>query len=201
VTRSRLILSDCDGCLLSWYTRFEQYIRSQGERPTDVKMGEYLLSRRYGLTVEQSTKYVEQFNRSEYMSNLEPLIDAKKWVAKLAEDGFRFVVISSMCDDPIPVRYRIQNLNDVFGDVFDNVICLKQGSRKGHILEEWKDSGLFWIEDHCVNASDGNRLGLKSILVESAYNEGCSNDALIRVPAANPWEQIYNIITEDYKDQ
>jgi hypothetical protein len=89
-------------------------------------------------------------------------------------------------------------LINVFGDIFDDVICLPMGSVKKEVLLHWKNTGLFWIEDYLRNAEDGYDLGLKSILITNPTNAKYETNGVIRVSENNPWEEIYNLVMQEY---
>ena len=84
------------------------------------------------------------------------------------------------------------NLQKLFGKTaFDSVVCLDTGADKNYALEEYANSGLWWLEDKPENADVGFNMGLKSILVEHGHNmhHKCP------YPMVKNWKEIYNIIT------
>jgi len=68
-------------------------------------------------------------------------------------------------------------------------VYLDTGADKDEALEQYRDSGCFWIEDKAENAELGIELGLESILVDHTFNQECT------VQRAKSWKEIYGIIT------
>ena len=123
---------------------------------------------------------VSKYNASRHIKHLEPHKDAVKYVKMLHEEGFSFVVISSLSDEFNAQAYRYENLCSLFGDdVFHtkDIHLLKTGQDKQELLEDkWGDFGYFWIEDHFRNAEAGHEVGLRSILIDSSYNRHYQTD-------------------------
>ena len=58
------------------------------------------------------------------------------------------------------------------------------------VLQEFKDTGCFWIEDKPKNAEVGKELGLDSILVAHEHNAGYKGE----IPRLWKWKYIYKHI-------
>lgn len=65
------------------------------------------------------------------------------------------------------------------------------GADKDEALEEYRDSGCFWIEDKVENAELGVELGLETILIEHGHNEDYENENIQKV---THWKEIYDLI-------
>ena len=105
--------------------------------------------------------------------------------------GYKFHAITSLSDSVDAWKHRVENLQSLFGnDVFTEVTCLSLGARKDKALARYKNSGLFWIEDHPVNADDGHALGLRSVLVEHEHNAS----HVCPYPVVENWSEIYSLI-------
>lgn len=193
-----IILTDVDGVLLNWNSAFEYYMGKEGYKLIGDQLNRYSLSKRFGVSREAMNEYINEFNNSKIISRLEPFKDAKKYVLKLVKDGFRFIAITNIGDSSTSYEYRKQNLISVFGDIFDDIICLPVGTSKYEVLSRWEDTGLFWIEDKFSNALDGHSVGLNSILIDADYNKDFSTTRFPRVSGETPWEAIYDMITEYY---
>lgn len=197
--KSRVILTDCDGVLLRWEESFDKFMASKGMPCLPNMEAEYSLAIRYGIPPEVSVyPLLQEFVEGPAIERLDPYADSVKYVAKLAALGFRFIVISSISSSSLSRYYRMRNLQTVFGDVFDEVICIETGANKYETLKQWKDSGYFWIEDHMQQAVSGYECGLKPLLLNHAYNEKYQNDLFPRIVGDNPWEQVYNLVCEEY---
>ena len=194
----KIILTDVDGVLLCWEDGFDAFIKNKGYQRIPNTDTEYSMAVRYGITVKQSMDYVKEYNEGEAMSCLLPFADSVKYVTKLANKGFRFIAVTSMSDNPGAKTRRTQNLKNLFGDVFDEVVCLEMNASKAHALMRWADSGYFWIEDHMRQAEAGHEAGLRTVLINHSYNSHYTTDLFSIVSHEHPWEEIYKMVCEAY---
>lgn len=189
---SRIILTDCDGVLLDWTTTFNQWMSERGLQQSPDATGYYRIQDQYEVTGIEAKKYTRLFNESAAIGFLQPLRDSVYWVRRLnQEHQYRFVVITSLSTDPYARQHRINNLQRLFGDVFEDIQCLDTGSDKHKALDYYRDSGLWWIEDKPENAEVGHDRGLRSILLEHDHNLGYGRAGILRL---KNWQQIYHAI-------
>lgn len=190
---TKLILSDADGCMVDWEGDFKRWMQSQGHR---LKYSDsYKLHHHFHeLEDQQIDRYVNDFCASDAIADLSPLLDAQEYIEKLyKQHDYRFRVITSIGTDPETIARRERNLNDLFGDAIESVICLEAGSPKDLILEPYRGSGLFWIEDRDINAIAGADRGLNSLLISHPYNR---NFKYPGVSLVTSWAEIYSIIAK-----
>jgi hypothetical protein len=196
--REKLIVTDADSVLLDWEYSFDVYANSRGFFKDATVKPSFELAPMYRIKDEHVLSLIKQFNESAAIGFLPALRDAYQWVRKLAEEGFRFHVVTAVSDDPYVKELRVRNLEKLFGKVFDHVECLPTGSSKKQYLEaNFKDSRLFWIEDHVKNAEDGLRAGMLPLIMAHGYNRDYQGP----IKRVMGWEEIYHIITESYKNQ
>lgn len=187
---TKLILTDVDGVLLDWEGAFHNWMESQGFERNGIAT--YDMHVAYGQKKAHVKALIREFNNSAWICCLEPLRDAVEGVQMLVDAGYRFGAITSLSLDPYAAKLREQNLKEVFGDVFDFVVCLDTGADKNEALAPYKDSGLYWIEDKPENAALGADLGLKSLLVRHDHNADFTYDG---VKVVDNWAQIVEIIS------
>ena len=192
------ILTDCDGVLLKWEDGFDAFIKSKGFVRRDGTEAEYSMALRYGVTTRETQAFIKEYNESSAMSCLAPFADSVEYVAKLAACGFRFTAVTSMSAQPDAKTYRTKNLKNLFGDVFDEVVCLEMGASKANVLMRWADSKLFWIEDHMRQAEAGYEAGLRTILINHPYNSHYTTDLFPKVSFETPWAEIYKMVCKEY---
>ena len=188
-----IILTDCDGVLLSWQHSFEWWMKRKGYKPQKVS---YYISETYGISQEKAYDLTKQFCESAACGYLPPMRDAIKYVKKLHEEhGAVFHCITSIGTDPYSVLLREKNLKRVFGKTaFERIVCLPCGGNKKETLERYRDSDFVWVEDKLENANLGAKMGLRTFLINHPYNEiGVLHDNVIRV---NNWKEIYDHIAE-----
>lgn len=186
----KLILTDCDGVLLDWDYHFYKWLK---ETEGYERLGpEYNIGKAIGVAQKTGAKFVNLFNRSEYMKTLSPMRDAIKYVRKLHEEhGYIFHVITSQTNCRLAQEYRKENLRNVFGEVFDGFTILNTGQDKDVSLKKWEGTECFWVEDKATNIKMGNDVGLRGILIDHTWNKTCSYEC----DRANNWKDVYNIIT------
>lgn len=198
--KEKIILTDADGVLLNWNDSFDKFAESEGFPRLPNTCSEYSISTRHGVSHHQGQELVKKFNESWRIENLAPFKDSVEYVTRLAQDGFRFVVVTSISDHPDAAERRRTNLINTFGDVFIDVQCLAQGASKHAALSKWSDSGYFWIEDHMRQAEAGHEVGLKTVLIRHPYNQHYSTDLFPVVSYETPWQEIYQLVTSHYAE-
>lgn len=188
--KENVILVDADGVLFDWAFSFDQWMISNGYSLVDENA--YKISKRFsGLAYPKSGELVRHFNESAQIRYLPPHRDAIKYVRELHESyGFVFHCITSLSNNRYAQRLREQNIRDLFGTAFDRVVCLDTGADKDDALEEYRDSGCYWIEDKVENAELGLSLGLNSILMAHGHNADY-NGAAKRV---QNWKEVLDIV-------
>lgn len=184
-----LVLTDIDGVMLDWELAFHDWMESKGFQRNSVAT--YDMHVVYGQKRSHVKALISEFNNSAWMCCLKPLRDAVDGVQRIADAGYRFGAITSLSLDPYAGELRKQNLNNLFGDVFEFVTCLDTGADKDEALMPWKNSGLFWIEDKPENAKLGADLGLKSLLIRHEHNAWFDYNGVKKV---DTWAQVYHAI-------
>lgn len=193
----KLILVDVDGVLLDWKNGFLQFLALESvieKDNTKYKVHEWFEGIDGEEIDEAKGKFlVEYFNRSAWMYFLEPLRDSVEVVKALKEKGYEFKAITSMHVDKPAQELRRMCLANHFGEgTISDITFLPTGADKDNALAEYQGSGAFWIEDKVENAIAGQKIGLKSIIVEHEYNKDAyTND----IPVAKFWSTIYKHIT------
>ena len=192
----KVILTDADGVLLNWEYAFSCWMQQHGHTEVENANWIYDIGERFGVTKETGKLLVKQFNESAAIGFLPALRDAMYYVKRLHEEhGYVFRCITSMSLDPNAYKLRKMNLEKLFGETaFEELVCLGTGAEKDEALEQYRDSGLYWIEDKLSNAQLGLDLGLKSILIEHGFN--MEDDIPEGMQKVVNWKEIYEILTK-----
>lgn len=192
---NKVILTDCDGVLCNWEYAFCTWMEQHGYTQIENGNWEYDIAKRFGISKDEARARVKIFNESAAIGFLPALRDAMFYVKRLHEEhGYEFHCITSLSLDPSAYKLRKMNLEKLFGaDTFTKLVCLDTGAPKEAALEQYRDTGLYWIEDKLENAIAGQEVGLRPILVEHGFN---MNDTLPEgmFKAVN-WKEIYEHIT------
>ena len=188
----KLILVDADGVILNWEYAFNVWMDAHGFETVPGSQFDYSMGTRYNIDAAQAKKLIKIFNESAAIGFLPALRDAVYYVKRLHEEhGFVFHCITSLSLDPNAGKLREMNLKKLFGDTaFERVLCLDTGADKTAALEEYRDSGCYWVEDKPENAEVGHELGLRSILMEHGHNMNHE----CPYPVVKNWKEIYSII-------
>jgi hypothetical protein len=146
----------------------------------------------YGLNKAEAKKLCRMFNESATIRKLPPLRDAIKYVRKLHTDhGYVFHCITSMTNDEYAQHLRTKNLCEMFGPtVFETYIFLDTGADKDEVLQQYKNTNCFWVEDKPENVDVGIESGLQGILMSHDHNKDYTGSAKV----VNNWKEIYNYI-------
>tara|TARA_Y100001968_G_C19378149_1_gene728845 strand:- start:797 stop:1393 length:597 start_codon:yes stop_codon:yes gene_type:complete len=192
---SKIIGIDVDGVLLKWEEAFDDFMIAQGLEKKDK--GHFDLRKHYPDVPEEALNtYISVFNESAYMRYLEPMEGAVEYVTKLAEEGYKFSVVSSQTLNKVANRAREDNLKEVFGDVFEDFTFLETGQGKYFALQKF-DMETIWIDDKPDNVESGKVLGLVPILLDLPHNRSYNNKQM-NIQRANSWKDIYDIIKEKH---
>ena len=190
---SKIIGVDVDGVLLKWEEAFDNFMAGQGLTKKD--QGHFDLRKHYPeVPAEALNTYISVFNESAYMRYLEPMDGAVEYVTKLADEGYKFSVITSQTLNKVANRAREDNLKEVFGDVFEDFTFLETGQGKYFALQKF-DMGTIWIDDKPDNVESCKVLGLVQILLDLPHNRSYNNKQM-NIQRANSWKDIYDIIKE-----
>lgn len=185
-----IILTDIDGVCLYWEGAFDLWMRTvHGKTP--VEDGTYCLGERFGLEPESGETLANEFNRSEDFGFCGPVEASIKYIRKLHEEhGYSFVGISAVEDDDTIFYRRNENLKRLYGAAFTQLALTGSSENKRPILEKFKDTGCFWLEDVTKNAEMGFDYGLKPILFNRHYNLRDETSA----KRVSNWREVYEAI-------
>jgi len=192
----KIILVDADGVLLNWEYAFDIYLQQHGFSKVEGAEFEYDIGKRYGIDREQGKRLIKIFNESAAIGFLPPHRDAMFYVKRLHEEhGFIFHCITSLSKDKNAQELRKMNLRKLFGETaFEKFVFLDTGADKDEVLDKYRDTSYYWVEDKPENAVVGFERGLKSLLMEHGHNM----DHLVEgIPLVKNWKEIYEIITGD----
>lgn len=191
--KEKVILTDCDGVLLDWKYSFRQWMHRHGYK--EVRTDTYSIDQRYNIPRAEGKKLVRMFNESAWIRKLPPLRDSIKYVKKLHEEhGYIFHAITSLSNDDYSQHLRTKNLIELFGPtVFERYIYLDTGADKDEVLEQYRDTECFWVEDKPENAYAGSQVGLTPILVDHEHNRNNVTEVFNYTRVQN-WKEIYDLI-------
>ena len=191
--KDKVILTDADGVILDWEYAFDIWMQEHGFQKQEGGQFIYNIGKRYGIDMEQGKKLIKIFNESAAIGFLPALRDSMYYVKRLHEEhGYVFHCITSLSKDENAQKLRTMNLQKLFGKTaFEKFIYLDTGADKDEVLEQYRDSGLYWIEDKITNAVVGHKLGLKALLMEHGHNMDFEH---AEIPRVTSWKEVYERI-------
>jgi len=191
LSMEKIILTDVDGVLLNWEYAFGTWMEEHGH--TMIENGNFIynIGKRFDIDKNEASKLVRFFNESATIGYLPALRDSQHYVKLLGNLGYKFHVITSLSKNPNAQRLRTKNLEKLFGNVFEKFIYLDTGADKDVVLEQYRDTGLLWVEDKPANAEVGVNMGLKAVIMEHAFNLHYEGVA----PFVKNWADIYTLVT------
>lgn len=198
LTKMKLILSDVDGVLVSWIEGFDALMEKYGY-PRVIE-NEYNLAKAFATTKDVIDKVAHEYVTSDVIANLHPIRDSVNVIRFLNQKhGYKLHCITSISSHPVTHEYRLLNLQHLYGkDAIHELDCVDHNYEKQEHLEKYRDSGLFWIEDHYENYDFGVKMGLKSILMDQPWNKEYQEVKGTRV---KDWHEIAKKILENENDR
>ena len=191
--KDRVILTDCDGVICDWEWAFHVWMEEHGFRKQENAQFVYNIGRRYGIDSDQGKRLIRLFNESAAIGFLPPLRDAMHYVKRLHEEhGYVFHAITSLSQDQNAQKLRCMNLKKLFGETaFEKFIFLDTGADKDDVLQQYQDTGYWWIEDKWMNCQAGLKVGLRPILVEHGHSMDFVHPEIHKV---RNWKEIYELV-------
>jgi len=193
--KKKIILTDADGVLLDWEYAFGVWMEEHGFAKVPGSQFNYDIGEQFGISQEQGRKLIKMFNESAAIGFLPALRDSMYYVKRLHEEHrYVFHCITSVSTEPNAVKLREMNLRKLFGKTaFERVVCLPTGADKNEALEEYRDTGCWWIEDKPENAEAGHAVGLRSLVIEHGHNMHYYHEHITLV---KNWRDVYQIVTD-----
>ena len=190
---NRIILTDVDGVLLEWENHFTKWMISRGYKLKDNFVSEYNMQKRFEDHNLNIKTEIREFNKSAWMGTQPPMPESQTWVKLLHAEGWTFIPITSQTSDIPAQELRKKRLTELFGkNVFQNYFIFDTGASKDAALNEFRNTGLYWVEDKWTNALAGLKYGLKTLFISHPYNKEYSHPDITRV---SNWKEIHKIVS------
>ena len=190
----KIFMTDVDDCLFAWNDAFMEWATKhypEYEGVIDAMAKWNIWEKFTNVDQEQAEAMLKHFNTSAKQAFMPPKLDSVEYVNKLIDEGWRFIAITSVSDDPDVWKLRKMCLDTLFPGGCIELHCLPLHGSKNEFLKQWKGKDYFWIEDKLKNAEAGHELGFKTIIIDHPYNQNASQE----ITRVNSWEEIYSILT------
>ena len=191
----KIFMTDVDDCLFAWHEAFMDWasIHYPEYAQRDDSMAQWNIWEKFSnINKDQAEAMLKHFNTSARQAFMPPKRDAVEYVNKLIGEGWRFIAITSVSDDPDVWKLRKMCLDTMFPGGCIELHCLALHQAKKDTLIKWQGKDYYWIEDKLKNAVVGHELGFKTLIIDHPYNQ----DAPEGITRVHDWKQIYSILTQ-----
>lgn len=196
----KTILTDIDGVLLEFLPSLNQFLREEKNIHISLEQWQksYWLHDHIGGTEQMSRRVFIEFSHSRYFREIPAKKCALDVIAKLKDDGWRFIGITAAGQDNpeqdlgLVKRNRLDNLEHHFGNVFEDLFITQHNQCKSDHLKYYEPT--WWIEDSVNNAHIGHAHGHNAIIMKSMYYR--EEDNKENLPVAESWHCIDRFIKQ-----
>lgn len=185
------IIVDCDDVLLSWIDGFRQWLPHT--TTPDHGPDSWSLAKWLGVSDATCLEWIAEFNASPSFGQLHPIPGAVEAVTALHAAGHQITVLTSCSSEPNIVDLRSSNLQYLFGDSIDRVICLDLGESKRKWLNVLR-TGV-WIEDNYKNAMLGLDAGNKTFMMRRSHNRDDEPKSHRDIVWVDDWSPILSLFS------
>ncbi|MFI3241954.1 MAG: hypothetical protein R3Y43_05245 [Alphaproteobacteria bacterium] len=173
----RVIILDVDGVLLNHLKSMKiAYPEFVGRKISDEKWEEVVWQ--YQRDPKSLQAFGQFWGQEKFFSKVPPMFGMQKCVKSLLMLGYDLYVVTSVPEHLKSIRAK--NLQDVFGDVFKEVVCVGSFSKKeaiNNIVSQYQTS--FFVDDSVKHLEEAYGLVDKCIWMSNQYQEPYWNTAAL----------------------
>lgn len=152
-----VLVFDVDGVLLRWNSRLIEFLSHHIQVPewiiSAVKEDEYIDFKEIEKLLPN---FLNLYHQSSYAQNFDLFHKKSYDLISQCHQNYRLIVLTNFSSDPQAISNRKANLSKVFGDVFEDIICLEPTDLKVHALATIPDFHLF-IDDSQSQISEAHK--------------------------------------------
>ena len=178
---SKPLIVDVDDVLLNWllggfriHLENVKKIKLNPKGPDSWDLCEWT-----GLPSDEIFSIIKDFNGSQDFEHLPAFPCAQEVLPRIANSGRNIFVITSCSKDKITHKRRRNNLERVFGPIFQDIVCLDVGESKEPHLKSFAErmgtTGI-WVEDNIKNAQQGAAVGHDTFIIRRPHNRHAEQD-------------------------
>lgn len=189
----KIIITDVDECVLQWKKSFEEFIKNKdiivnGEMHEHKDIDNWI-----EVNDDEFMELLYEFNHSVKFGNLDVGYKSEIFIPLLHDMGYKFYALTSCGSSETVIQNRILNIKNIFGDIFEDIICIDLCESKNDKLKSLPYNAI-WVEDKFSNAELGLQCNHKCFLIHHNHNEDFNNPNIQRV---EDWEEIYYHLLEN----
>lgn len=189
-----VLLIDCDGVLLNWFSKIPDFLSSKGINgdhvlpfilKNDLTSLEFLFP---SASSEASEALFLEYNHSDYMADLSIMEPGADTILERISHFFDLIVITNISSSIEAHNLRTENLIRRYGDIFKKVICLQPHTDKSDVISEYvKNHNVsLWIDNSLTHVNEGISVGAPSFQYVYRMESGIGLD----VPKFGSWKEI-----------
>lgn len=167
-----VIISDVDSVMLDWVGGFSDFLETKGICNEHLKdfIGKTIFLSIPELTntdcKDTNRAIFKDFSKSNALKELKAFqTDSVQHVKELADD-FDFVALTCISKESRIQRFRKENLVNVYGDIFKDIICIGSGKSKELYIKELAENNKVatFIDDRQEHIIESINAGIQPIL-------------------------------------
>lgn len=136
--------------------------------------------------------FIALFNQTTKFSELEPYREADVFLKRLYDQGFTINLITACGDSLNTQQLRLDNLHNVFGDIFNEITMVGLGKSKYEYLKGFTETNFVYVDDSYDHYLDAESLGLDAIMMETEFNKHFDTKKV------KNWKDLYEYIIKKY---
>ena len=200
-----VIITDVDSVLLDWKYGLIHFLEEKGINNDHIRehIGstsflnpEFLFKQ----DLNTSLKLLKEYNKSKWIAEL-PIFQqgSDKIIKELSED-YNFIAVTCIGVEPINKTLRVQNLQDVYGNIFseNNVLTVDANKTKLPYLKQVKEQHKnikFFIDDEIKHLNNALSIGIQPVLYTNDNKQ--TNNKQIEV--IDCWSKALDIVNKENK--
>jgi len=168
-----MILTDIDDVVLHWISTFSSWKEGKG------------------LPILKGPDYEcgAKFNQTHHFKRLPAYQDALEVLPRLAKK-MQLIGITCCGTDPEIKKARVENLEWLFGPIFEEVWCIDIHDSKMPILEKYPPA--IYIDDSLKHVKDASEAGHRSFLIKRTWN---ADDHDLAPNVVHDWHEIEDMLS------
>tara|TARA_B100000700_G_C15063044_1_gene867378 strand:+ start:11526 stop:12173 length:648 start_codon:yes stop_codon:yes gene_type:complete len=199
------IITDVDSVLLDWKYGLIHFLNEKGIPNDHIKdhlgstsflQPEFLFKE----DKETSFKLLKEYNKSKWIGELPIFQKGSDKIIKDLSEEHDFYAVTCIGIEPINQKLRIQNLQDIYGNIFSkhNVLTVDSHETKLPYLKYVKEKSKrikFFIDDEIKHLNNALRIGIKPVLYTNDNKK--TNNKNIEI--IDCWSKALNIVNKENK--
>lgn len=183
---NKTIIVDVDGVILDYHQAIISAYRGhyiECDNPTD-------LEDIFSPTIAKG--YITLFNQTPQFAELEPYRESEVYLKKLYDDGYVINLVTACGDGLLTQQLRLDNLRNVFGDIFNDIEFVPLGKSKLSYLNKFSNTEFVYVDDNYEHYLDAQTVGLDAVMMQTDFNKDLKTNMM------SNWSDLYQYIINKY---